>query len=90
MGGRFSSPDSLDTLQSYGSVALLTTLSQEQHFDEFEKAEDESIDSVIPLLRLFPQDVYEDTEIICSKICTSALELLKLLPWYSGIGDFQF
>lgn len=70
MGGRLSSPDSLEILQSYGSIALLTTLSQEQHFDEFEKLEDESIESTDILLNLFPQEVYEHVRMLCTRICT--------------------
>lgn len=70
MGGRFSSPDSLDTLQSFGSVALLTTLSQEAHFNEFGSVEDESIETADPLLNLSPQEVYEHTQILCGQVCT--------------------
>lgn len=70
MGGSFSSPDTLEVLRSYGSIAVLTTLAQDTKFIDLENAEDLGIRSYEPLLGVSAREAYEHTHVLVSKIRT--------------------
>jgi hypothetical protein len=68
MGGSFSSPNGLETLQNYGSMALLHTLAEADRITDLTLLEDATIMTVEPLTSLNPQEVYQETSLLCSRV----------------------
>jgi hypothetical protein len=68
MGGGLSTPDTVQVLQSFGSLPLLTTLAEPTHIDNLDYHEDPTVESSESLLNLPPHDVYESIHLLCSRV----------------------